>query len=219
MKAWLPMALVLLAQWASAMDRSDARGLSVTFEPIAEPMIVDGIAMHVERAHGPQVSELARRIEARWRQERSHVLHGAHGDWHMRSRWAGLRSEVMQWRGEGDRAELLLSWFDASRRPVAAPAAGPIALPSQCAWARRVEGRSLAGRYEQLTARCRISVAGLAARLDPLLERHAWTVLHKGDLGWDMTRAREAARAIVVAGDTGGESALVWITTVRGDQP
>lgn len=214
----LALALVMVAQSASAIDARDARGLSVAVGRVAEPLVVDGLVMHVERAQGPQVGELARRIEDRWRQERNLVIESRHGDWHIRSRWVGVRSEVIQWRGEGDQAELLLSWFDASRKPGAA-AAEPVSLPPGCVWGRRVEGRSHRERYMQLTARCRSGAAGVASRLDPLLARHDWTVVHKGALTWDVMRQRETARVTLVAGASPGDSALVWITTVPDERP
>lgn len=218
MRTVLLVALVMLAQASFAMDARDARGLSVAVERIAEPLIIDGLTMHVERAQGPEVGELARRIEERWRRDRSRVLPSLHGEWQIRSRWDGLRSEVIQWRGEGDRAELLFSWFDASRRPER-PAAAPVTLPSHCAWTRVVEGRSMAERYVQLTARCRIGAEGLVSRIEPMLARHDWVVRHKGSLAWDVARSRETARATVVAGASPDESALVWITTMPGSSP
>jgi hypothetical protein len=214
----LLLTLVTPGQVASAIEARDARGLSVAIERIAEPLIIDGLAMHVERAQGAQVSELARRIEERWRQDRAVVLQSQHGDWHIRSRWAGLRTEVIQWRGQGDGAELLFSWFDASRRPEAR-ARDPLKLPSQCAWTRQVEGRLSTGRYVQQIARCRMGVERLLSRLEPLLMQHEWTVLHKGGLAWEVMRLRETARTTVVAGASPDESGLVWITTMQDERP
>lgn len=218
MRLLLAVTLVTLGEVASAIDARDARGLSVVVERIAEPLVIDGLAMHVERAQGAQVSELARRIEERWRHDRTVVLPSQHGDWYIRSRWAGLRIEVIQWRGQGDGAELLFSWFDASLRPDV-PARDPLRLPSQCAWTRRVEGRLSAGRYVQQIARCRIGVEGLVSRLEPLLMQHEWTVLHKSGLAWEVMRLRETARTTVVAGASPDESALFWITTMPDERP
>jgi hypothetical protein len=218
MKALLLVALVMLVQPVSAIDARDARGLAVAIEPIAEPLIIDGLVMHVVRAQGAQVSELARRIEERWRQDQGVVLPSQHGEWRIRSRWAGLRTEVIQWRGEGAAAELLFSWFDASRRPEA-PARDPMRLPSLCQWTRRVEGQPSPGRFVQQIARCRIGVEGLLSRLEPLLSRHEWRVLHRSGASWELMRLRETARATVVAGASPEESALVWITTTPGERP
>lgn len=218
MKTLMAAVLVLLAPAAPAVESRDARGLRVALERIAEPLVVDGIVMHVQRAQGPDIPRLAGRIEQRWRAEGSQMQRSGQGGWQVLGRWVRLRSEVIQWRGTGDAAELVFSWFDAARRPASRTAA-PLMLPPSCEWVRSVEGQTQASRYLQMTARCRAAPAELLARLEATLVRSDWAVLHKGQLGWDVARRNESARITVVPAATADESALVWVGTTADVDP
>lgn len=203
--------LLLLAPLAAAVEARDARGLAVAIERIAEPIVVDGVTLHVQRAQGREIDQLARRIELRWRAEGSQVQRDAHSGWQIRSRLAGLRSEVIQWRAAGAQDELVFSWFDVSRRREP-QAATPVTLPPMCTWLRGVEGSAQAVRYLQLSARCRIDATQLANRLHSILARHDWTIVHRDASIWDVARRRESARVTLVPAGA-GETALVWLTT------
>jgi hypothetical protein len=208
---------LLLAPPAVALDAGDSRGLSVTIERISGPLVVDGLALHVERAHGRDVATLAQRIQQRWRIEGSHPQLAQHQDWQMASRWSGNRNEVLQWRDAGSGGELLFSWLDATRPP-GRPAAAPLTLPPPCSWGRAMEGEIQGGRYWQHTARCRGTPRELLPRLRDALDRQRWSISDAGGGIWDVTKQDAAARVIVVAGPVPGETAVIWIGQ-RRDAP
>jgi hypothetical protein len=214
----LPLWLFVLPPVAACIEARDSRGLAVVVESIAEPVAVNGLPVHVTRAHGPEVATLAQRIADRWRSERSMAQQIQHQGWHVLSRWNGVRSEVLQWRNEGAEAELLFSWLDATQKPrvMAAP---PLALPFHCAWSRTVEGESRRGRFSQHLAHCRAAPNRLAPEIAAALARKNWIVVHRRGQEWDVVRERQQARVVVVAGVSPEESALIWTSMPEGGSP
>lgn len=218
MNALVLIAFMLVAPLASAVEARDLRGLAVVVEHIAEPIAVDGVAMHIQRLQGRDIRRLAQRIEERWRAERSPIQQSAHNGWQIRSRWVGLHSEVIQWRQTGEQAELVFSWFDVSLRPEP-PAAAPVALPPRCMWIRSIAGKAAHHRYRQMTARCRVAPAQLAHQLESTLMRHDWAVVHRSNATWDLARRHERARVSLMSVAADGESAMVWLVTAQDVEP
>jgi hypothetical protein len=214
----LTLLLLALPPAAASIEARDSRGLAVVVESIAEPMSVNGLPVHVARAHGPEVPILAQRIAERWRTEQSIAQQIRHREWHILGRWNGTRSEVLQWRGEGVGAELLLSWFDTTHRP-RAPTVPPLELPFQCTWTRTVEGEAQGRRYSQHLARCGAAPDRVTSMLQAALARQDWSVLHHRGHEWDVARQRHGARVAVVPGDTPAESAVIWISMPEGGFP
>lgn len=197
-----------------ALEARDVRGLDVVLEPIPEPVLVDGLGMHIRVASGADVPRLAARIEQRWRTDGSVLRHHTQGPWKLVSRLVDGRSEVIQWHAGATSARLLHSVVDVMQAP-ARPTSGPFMLPPRCAWGRVVEGVAGPHAYVQQTARCQGSPASLQAALPLRLGAQGWKV--KGGSGptLQVARAGVEAQLIVAAGTMPDESALVWLSARR----
>lgn len=212
MKALFAFICAALAMQALALEARDARGLEVVIERIAEPVHVDGLAMRIQAASGPDVPRLAARIAQRWRAEGSVLQHHTHSPWRLVSRLVDGRSEVIQWQTGETSARLLHSVVNAMQAP-ARPTPGPFVLPPRCAWGRVVEGIAGATAYVQHTARCQVSPASLHATLRQRLAAQGWTVQGGSGPPFQVARRGVEAQLIVAAGTTREETAVVWIST------
>ena len=171
------MLQVLAAAGALAGQIIDQRlmaGLKVQVDAMAAPVVVDGVAMRVQRITGAGVPELIRRAESLWQQQGSTVKTLQQRDWSLSTRMNGQVSEVLQWRGRGQGAELLWSSLDTSVKP--RPANSGPRLPAGCVWGRSVSGQAAVQSYAQRTARCRQSPHELAVQLRQSLPSQGWAV-------------------------------------------
>jgi hypothetical protein len=211
----MPWALLVLIApaYAFGLDTSDTRGLAIGVERIPEPLVVDGMTVHVSTARGPDVPALAERLEKRWRSGDSDLQRSQYGDWHVLSRWKGTRSEVLQWRIAGADSELHMSTLDASRRPVLV-AGPPAILPAGCKWGRTIEGRVSGGRYSQHSALCQGMRAMVGDRLSAMLAKQGWSMRVVGPHAWDVLRRGATGRVFVAEGGSVNVSAVVWISNV-----
>lgn len=196
---------------ATALEGRDARGLDVRVERMVEPVEVDGMALLVQRATGPDVAALARRVGERWRAAGSPVRELAQGGWRMASRWDAGHAELIQWRGTGDAAELLYSRMDARRQP-APPAAVPPQLPRRCTWGRRISGIAAGMRYQQRTARCRGAPATVMSELRVGLPAGGWQLREVSPRALQVARGAERALVTLVPGRSEAECWLAWIS-------
>lgn len=213
MKAGILLALLLVAD-AAAMEQSDLAGLRVALQPIAEAVNVDGVPLQVRTATGRDVERLAGRIEARWRAEGSVVQAHEVAGWKVRSRFEDGRSEVLQWKGEDDAAQLLHSTLDAMRAPAKATRP-PFRLPRSCAWGRVISGNAGPGSYEQRTAICAEGTAAVIRALRSRLEAQGWSVMHAAGGSLELARQGSGARLVVAPGPQDGQSTVVWLAATR----
>lgn len=200
-------ALLLLAcaSCAGAFEPRDVRGLDVRIEPLPEPVAVDGVQFEIVVASGSDVTELARRVEHRWREQGSTVQHLQQHGWQLASRWDAGRSELMQWRGEGGAAQLVFSRLDTLKAPVR-PGRGPLLLPSRCAWNRQIADRS----HTVSAATCRLALPQLQRQVRAALLAQGWSVQRETAALLEITRDGSSARLTLVPAARPGESAIVW---------
>jgi hypothetical protein len=208
--------LVLVAAVSvNAVDAGiDARltaGLVVSIDRIPEPVSVDGVQMSVQRATGVGVPELARRIEAAWHRQGSQIQLHQQGDWMVRSRILGPRSEVMQWRVDAAGAELLVSILDVLAPVRAVPSAG-LTLPAGCVWGRSVFGHSGSKSYIQRSARCPHSMKLLSRQLGSSLAAQGWKVLIVTDSG--LRVGRPGAEGFISLSSRQADQST-WLTWLR----
>lgn len=214
MKTLASLAALWLAPHVAALEPRDGYGLDVRIEAIAEPIEVDGLSLLIQRATGPDVDKLARRVSDSWRAAGSSVQQLSDGGWQMVSRWQGKHTELLQWRGAGPAAELLYSRLDAYR-VTAPPRFAELPLPARCAWGRQIAGRAGSNRYQQRTALCRGTTAAVVPELQALLAGDGWQ--------WRLAAAgvmevsRGPVQGLVVLG-TGPGKAQCWLTWV-GHEP
>jgi hypothetical protein len=196
---------------SAGIDARLTSGLVVDVDRIPEPLSVDGVLMNVQRATGAGVPELARRIEATWRREGGQVEMQQQGNWMVRSRLLGARSEVMQWRTDTDVPELLVSVLDvlAPVHPVPSPG---LTLPAGCTWGRSVHGRGGSKPYLQRSARCLHSTQSLSSQLKRTLPAQGWKILVATDSG--MQIGRPGAEGFVGFSYRPGDQAT-WLTWLR----
>jgi hypothetical protein len=216
MKLLFIMACVLGTSLAATFERRDVAGLAVAVEVIPEEVIVDGLAMHITRASGAGVQQLAQRLQLRWRNEGSVVRAEEVEGWTIASRLDQGRNELVQWRGEGQRAELLHSSLVIDRQP-RGRARAPFALPRACKWGRVIEGAGGDSAFEQHTARCKAAAATLSATLRSRLQGLGWVIRSRADAVWDLQRSSDHARLTLIDGPGSGSS-LVWLRVHAGDQ-
>jgi hypothetical protein len=210
-------AILMLAAAAMVMPASagvDVRlvaGLAVNLDFVPEPMTVDGVSMIVQRATGPGVPELARRIEATWRNHGSEVQAHLQGSWMVRSRLQGQQSEVLQWRADTEIPELLLSEVDL-RAPVGRVPEPDVILPAGCVWGRSVFGQGGSKSYLQRSARCPNSAHALSMRLKQSLPTQGWKVLVVTGSGVQVERA--GVEGFIGLSSQQGNQAT-WLTWLR----
>lgn len=209
------MACLLGTSLAATFERRDLGGLSVTVESIPEVVIVDGLTLNITRASGVGVPQLAQRLQLRWRTEGSVVSAQQVEGWNIVSRLDRGRNELVQWRGEGGRAELLHSSLVTDQQP-RRRARAPFDLPRACAWGRVIEGVSGHSTFEQHTARCKEAAATVTAGLPSRLQALGWSIRSRADAVWDMQRSSDHARLTLIDGAAGGSS-LVWLHVHPGD--
>lgn len=212
MKAILALLTLIAGIECAALEARDAQGLDVTIERLSEPVVVDGVVLQVQSATGPQVPALAARIEARWRQEGGLFREHARDGWNFIARFEEGRNEVIQWRGQGDSAQLLYSLLDAMQRPQR-PSPPPFRLPSRCRWIRVIEGRAGQGTYQQHSAHCRAEPATVLEAISRQLRSGDW-IVHPGTPRVLRVSGRGLeAEVIVVPGSTRAESGVVWVAS------
>lgn len=207
--AWLSLAVGIEC---AALEARDAQGLDVTIERLSEPVVVDGVMLQVQSATGPEVPALAARIEARWRQEGGPLRAHAPDGWNSIARFHQGRNEVIQWRGQGDSAQLLYSLLDAMQRPQR-PSAAPFRLPSRCRWIRVIEGRAGQGSYQQHSAHCRAEPGTVFEAIGRQLRSSGWTVHAGTPQVLRVSGPGLEAELIVVPGPTRAESGVVWVAS------
>ena len=212
----LLVAMVLLAPAAGAFEPRDLRGLSIEIESIPEPVLVEGLAMRIQIARGTDVPTLVQRIERRWQAEGAELQRLQQQGWQMLGRWEEGRSELLQWRGVGEEAQLLLSEFDTLRRQ-AKPAPPPFNLPAGCHWGIGIEGAETSRGYTQRSALCKLASAHLTSLLRASLSAQGWTLRGEGGPAIEVARGKGAGRVIVLPARPAGQSALVWIG-IQGDE-
>jgi hypothetical protein len=209
---------LLLTPVAHAFDAAMAAGLAITIDQIPEPMNVDGLALSAQRATGKDVAELARRIEARWREQGSAVKAVQHGDWSMRTRFQGTYSEVLQWRGSGATAELLLSSVNVQHVGAATPEP-LLMLPSGCTWLRSVSGGRAGRRFLQRSARCKRTASELVVLLRSNASQQGWRVRSSSDAGMLLDRAGAEALLSLSPDPSAAGTWLVWLHADHGRSP
>ncbi len=205
MRPLLGVMLLASAACAGAFESRDARGLDVHVEPLPGPVAVDGVMLEIKLASGRDVAELARRVEQRWRQQGSLVQRLQQHGWQLLTRWEAGHSELIQWRGEGEPAQLIFSRLD-TLRPSARAGRGPLVLPARCAWRRQIEDRS----HTLRSASCRLTLAELQRQLRAALAAQGWSVRRETGAIIEIARDGESGRVTLVAGTQPGESAVVW---------
>lgn len=212
MKAILPWLSLAVGIECAALEARDAQGLDVTIERLSEPVMVDGVVLRVQSATGPEVPALAARIEARWRQEGGPLREHTRDGWNSIARFEHGRNEVIQWRGQGDSAQLLHSLLDAMQRPQR-PSAAPFRLPSGCRWIRTIEGRAGQGTYQQHSAHCRAEPATVLEAIGRQLRSSGW-IVHAGTTQvLRVSGAGLEAELIVVPGPSRAGSGVVWVAS------
>lgn len=212
MKTMLALLALAASVECAALEARDARGLDVTLERLAEPVVVDGVVLQVQSATGPDVPALAARIQTRWRQEGAPLREHTRDGWNSIARFEQGRNEVIQWRGQGDSAQLLYSLLDAMQRPQR-PSAAPFRLPSRCRWIRVIEGRAGQGTYQQHSAHCRAEPATVLEAIGRQL-RSGGYIVHAGTTQvLRISGAGLEAELIVVPGPTRAESGVVWVAS------
>lgn len=216
MRILFVMACLLGTALAAAIERRDLSGLAVTVEPIPEEIVVDGLALHITRAGGAGVPRLAQRLQSRWRTEGSAVHAQEVEGWSIASRLDQGRNELIQWRGEGEDAQLLHSSLSTGQHP-RRRATAPFGLPGACAWGRVIEGVSGRSTFEQHTARCTATTALLTAALQSRLQSQGWSIRSRADAVWDLQRPGDHARLTLLNGPAPGDVSLVWLRVLPGD--
>jgi len=215
MRALFIIVCLFAATLAAPFEKRDLGGLAVTVEAIPEEVIVDGLAVNITRASGAGVAQLAQRLQVRWRTEGS-VVHAQQMDgWNIASRLDQGRNELLQWRGEGERAELLHSFLVIDRQP-RGRARAPFALPRACAWGRVIEGVSGGSAFEQHAAHCETPAQALTAALQPRLQGLGWSIRRRSDAVWELQRSSDHAQLALIDGPARGSS-LVWLRVHAGD--
>jgi len=203
----LLLALLSNALPSSAFERADLSGLRVHVETIGDPLHVDGVPMRIQRADGPDVPTLARRIEQRWRRDGGEVRILQQTRWQAISRWKDGTSELIQWRETGPVSELLHSTLDIAE--FAEAARPPFALPAGCAWGRTIEGQSGHHAFEQHSAFCNHRLASVIPRVEAGLDGQGWTLRRLANSTLDVQRAE--VRGTLSISPSGTGCALVWI--------
>jgi hypothetical protein len=152
------LAVILFAAscLASAADAEAWRDLNVQVEPLAEPILVNGLPLKVTSVTGSDVEVLARRMGDKWISESdAHVVRfESHGSWKIVSRIHGADLEVVQWTGRGKNARLLWSRSELLAR-IQTPVHGGLRFPPGCVAGRTVSGRIDARSYWQQAASCK----------------------------------------------------------------
>jgi hypothetical protein len=207
---------------AQAFERNAWRDLDVAVEELSGPMSVDGLAMSVLRAVGSDVPELVRRIGARWHKESDadRIRALAHEQWSILSRIHLGNSEVMQWRGSGEQAELLWSTTDLRQRPGSLPQRA-VTMPAGCFWNRSVHGQEHGREYLQSNARCSLSSDHVLRTLISELQREQWSVRSTGGNLIVANRGRMAVRIAIApltraARGAGASVVLLQVATPEG---
>lgn len=209
----LMLLLLLIAPGVNAIEARDVGGLDVAVERIGEPVIVDGVAMRIQRAQGVDVNQLAMRIEQRWQREGGALRHLEQQDWQMLGRWQEGRSDLIQWRGEGSNAELLYSRLDTLQKPLR-QSAPPFSLPSGCAWGRSIEEDYSGRRYLQRSAVCRGNTAQLQPAMRAALSAQGWMFRSETAAAMEVVRESVHGTLLFAPGPDRHHSAVVWIGTL-----
>jgi hypothetical protein len=149
-------------------------GLDVSTERMVGQTGVNGILFRVERATGHGVPELAQRMRIDWQREQGEipVLASSESGWSLLGRISRGESEVVQWRGVGDEAELIWSITDLRERndvPL-----GKVPRPRNCSWMPPVHGQVLGQWFLQVSGYCPGTSSALSAELRRLLSGSKW---------------------------------------------
>ena len=205
----LPMLLLLMPFQAGALQRLDTAGLALTIDEIPEPLQLDGMPVRITRVRGRDVPALVERIAVRWRASGLPLLPLTHEGWSMLSHWEGQRSQLLQWRGTGESAELLWSSLDVAKaRP--SPAAAPIPVPMGCSWSGELRIPGPQGALLLGSARCEGNRNAAHAWLIEALKSDGWEL---ASVGADLLRlSRSGTAATLVSGDDVSRPGywLVW---------
>lgn len=201
-----PWFLIAFAPWVAAFEARDVRGLDVQVGTIPAPVTVEGVAMHIRVASGRDVPALASRIEQRWRQEGSAPRPMQAGGWQLLGRWEQGRNEVIQWRGTGAAAQLILSLLDTLQQP-SPPGANPLPLPPGCTWVRVIED----DEHSQHSANCRLPSGSLRQAMRMLLGSQGWVIRHDAGSSFEASRGTFSGSVFVTSALQPGHSALVWV--------
>lgn len=212
--------LLLCCAAVAAFEPADLQGLRVRVDAMHEPVAVDGLSMHIRRAQGAQVAELAARMERRWQAAGSMIERLRAGEWDLVSRWDGAHAELLQWRGRGEEAELLHSRVDMAQR-VAPQAKPPFRLPPACQWGRSVSGTAGQEHYGQRSALCRGMAELLMRDLMQAVQQQGWQILATHGLTLHLRRRDLGGVVVLSPGRQRDENWLVWIGSgsVAGARP
>ncbi|MEO6369379.1 MAG: hypothetical protein ABIP38_15460 [Steroidobacteraceae bacterium] len=183
-------------------------------ERIPETVAVDGAMFTIQRASGPDVPALARRIESWWRLQGSEVASLHQGGWSMKTRMRGAHSEVLQWRVGNQAQELLWSSLGSDAAPAILPEPG-LTLPAQCVWGRSVYGNASGQNYLQRSARCNVPMDALQAALLASLPTQGWRLqsANHGVLLVDRSGVDGFLSLSATSGNAGAW--LVWLRVER----
>ncbi|MEO8315477.1 MAG: hypothetical protein ABI645_11855 [Pseudomonadota bacterium] len=190
-------------------------GLAVTVERIPEPIAVDGVSMSVQRATGPGVPDLVRRIEESWRREGSRIEYLQQEAWKLSSRIHGPISEVLQWRPDANEPELLWSFLNVQASVQSRPAAD-LVLPAGCVWTRSISGRSGEHLFMQHSAYCPQPISTLSTQLHELLPQQGWQVRRTTDAGFQVDRAGTEGFISLSSPQGNSVTWLTWLRVERG---
>lgn len=214
--AWCSLLLAAGAN-APAFERAWLIGLDVRTSGPPQILTTQGRQSSVHHARGQGVPQLAARIADSWGHAGAVVRTDTAGTWQVASRLAGDRLDVVQWRGTGADAELLLS-SQPLRASITSPRLPQPPLPATCRWSLRTGGPVAQRQFLQATARC--PAAGTAqpsASLRATLRAAGWEFGPGTATSWSLARGDLAAWLTFVGGQAGADHALVWLVVGPGD--
>lgn len=209
MKRLAACALVF-APALQAFESTDLHGLRLQVDAVDEPVFVEGVALHIRRVTGRDVPRLAMRVQERWARQGARIQQHASQSWQITARWAGTRSEVLQWRGDGDAAELLHSWFDTART-VAPRQAPPFRLPAPCAWQRHAAGAAGAQRFLQWSIRCEGERRRQWLAIKARIRQSGWTTTRETAQTLDLRQGDTQAMLLQAGTYPGAPLSFTWI--------